>query len=68
MTATLGFVLDDFARRHLREFFWAGMTPNDWDYADLELFEAWLEDNAADLYDDMGWSALIRLYEAEATR
>ena len=65
MSATLGFTIDDFTRRHLRDFFWAGMTPNDWDYSDLELFEAWLEDNADDLYDDMSWSALARLFDEE---
>lgn len=67
-TATLGFVMDDFTRRHLRNYFWAGMTPNDWDYSDLELFEAWVEDNADDLYDDSSWPSLIRLYESERGR
>jgi hypothetical protein len=63
-TATLGFVLDAFASRHLRDWFWLGMCPNDWDYEDLEAFEAWVAENADDLYDDMGWTALVRLYEA----
>lgn len=67
MTATLGFTVDAFTRRHLRDWFWAGSAPYDWDYEDLEAFETWVEANADDLYDDMGWPSLVRLYETETT-
>lgn len=57
------FVLDDFTRRHLLRWFEAGYAPNDWTLADLAAFEDWVEDNAADLYDDESWSGLVRYYE-----
>jgi hypothetical protein len=63
-TATLGFEMDAFASRHLRDWFWAGMAPFDWDYNDLEAFEAWVTANADEIYNDSSWTSMARWFEA----
>jgi hypothetical protein len=57
------FLMDDFADRHLRHWFDAGLAPNDWDDNDLSGFEWWCKANAEDLPEDASWSSLVRLYE-----
>jgi hypothetical protein len=59
------FVMDDFARRHLREWFTAGLAPYGWDLGVLETFEAWCEVNADELPEYASWSNLARSYEEE---
>jgi hypothetical protein len=61
--AELGFVMDDFARRHLREWYDAGLAPWGWTYETLLAFEDWLDANADDIYDDSSWSSLARFFD-----
>lgn len=61
-TTSTGFTVDEFTRRHLRAWYDAGYAPNDWDYEELLAFEAWVEANAEDFSDDMGWPMLARFY------
>jgi hypothetical protein len=58
-----GFLMDDFADRHLRHWFDAGLAPNDWDLGDLLAFEAWCKANAEDLPEYASWSNLAQQFE-----
>lgn len=57
------FVMDDFGRRHLREWFQSGGAPYGWDLGDLEAFEAWCDANAEELPENASWPDLAREYE-----
>ena len=66
--AAQGFVMDAFAKDHLKAWFDAGHAPYDWDEQVLFRFQVWVTDNADDIYDDSSWPTLARQFENEQVR
>ena len=59
------FVFDDFARRHLREWFAYGSAPNDWDLGVLECFAAWVEEHQEEWPTTASWPDMAKVYDLE---
>lgn len=58
------FVFDDFARKHLNEWFAAGLAPGNWTLNTLLDFHDYVEEYADTYPYDVSWSTISKHYEA----
>jgi len=61
------FEFDEYARRHLREWFDYGSAPSDWDLGTLDAFVAWVEVHGSEWPDDASWPSMARAFDLAVT-